>query len=82
MLLLWTWEGEITFAELMKPFALNEIPLGTRDGIAYSKEGLVVRTVDWEPIENLDVLPFPKHEAFFTEERESACIITSRGMSK
>ena len=72
-------EGEITFAELMKPFALNEIPLGDTRGIAYSKEGLVVRTVDREPIENLNVLPFPKHEAFFTEERESACIITSRG---
>ena len=71
-------EGEITFAELVK--ALEEgRELTNVDGLAFSRGGQVVKTRQRPLIENLDMLPFPKHEIYFTRNRTHANILTSRG---
>jgi radical SAM superfamily enzyme YgiQ (UPF0313 family) len=67
-------EGEITFNEL-----INTDKLDTVDGIAYSKNKEIVKTADRDLIEILDILPFPKHDIFFKNNRKFACILTSRG---
>lgn len=68
-------EGEITLAELLSGSKdLYEI-----DGIAYNMAGTVVKTPERALISDLDALPFPKHEAFWSEERTVASILTSRG---
>lgn len=68
-------EGEITVSELIdKRGKLEDI-----DGIAFSVNGRIIKTKDRALIENLDVLPFPKHEIFFGDIRRCGCILTSRG---
>ena len=73
-------EGEITVNELVKAFESNA-DLESVDGIAFNKNGRVVRTNPRELISNLDSIPFPKHEVFFDNDsnRTVAHIITSRG---
>ena len=71
-------EGEATIVELLKTISERRDPSGIR-GIAYRKDGRVVVTEERPLIEDLDSLPFPKHELFMTPEREVACILTSRG---
>jgi len=68
-------EGEITFSELLD----NRKTLENTDGIAFNNNGRIVKTSDRALIENLDELPFPKHDVFFNEIRRSGCILTSRG---
>lgn len=68
-------EGEITFSELLG----NEINREDVDGIAFNLDGRIVKTKPRALIENLDELPFPKHEVFFNEVRRCGCILTSRG---
>lgn len=72
-------EGEITFHNLLQEISKKEFDLTKVNGIAFFHSGNVVRNQDQEFIENLDILPFPKHELFIHDKRENACIITSRG---
>ncbi|MGA2781558.1 MAG: radical SAM protein [Smithella sp.] len=68
-------EGEITFSELINGGKnIEDI-----DGIAFNHNGRIVKTKDRALIENLDELPFPKHEIFFNEFRRCGCLLTSRG---
>jgi len=73
-------EGEITFKELV-----NSIENGHSHeniaGIAYYKDGNVVVTKQRNLLEDLDILPFAKHEIFFDNEpnRTIGHIISSRG---
>jgi len=68
-------EGEITVSELIEGRkALKDI-----DGIAFNHNGRIIKNKERALIENLDELPFPKHEIFFNEIRRSGCILTSRG---
>jgi radical SAM superfamily enzyme YgiQ (UPF0313 family) len=68
-------EGEITFSELLD----NKKALEHIDGIAFNCDGRIIKTKERALLENLDELPFPKHEVFFNEIRRSGCILTSRG---
>ena len=68
-------EGEITVSELLD----KRKPLENIDGIAFHHNGKIFKTNDRALIENLDELPFPKHNIFFNEIRRSGCILTSRG---
>ena len=73
-------EGEVTVLELLK--ALEEgHELETVKGIAFQKNGQVVLTGQRDLVQDLDSLPFPKHEAFFDPSpcRTTAVIMTSRG---
>ena len=71
-------EGEATIVELLSTLSAGRDPSGIR-GIAYKKEGRVVITEERPLIEDMDSLPFPKHELFMTPERKMACILTTRG---
>ena len=71
-------EGEITLIELLTELSgkknLNQV-----NGIAHYYNG-VIKTSPRAPIENLDSLPWPKHEVFFeNNKRGTACILTARG---
>jgi anaerobic magnesium-protoporphyrin IX monomethyl ester cyclase len=68
-------EGESTFADIAAGKPVEEI-----DGIAYYDSALlgVVKNTD-RVQEDLDALPFPKHELFFKGKRNMAHIFTSRG---
>ena len=68
-------EGEITFSELID----NSKSLEDIEGIAFNRNGRIIKTKERALIENLDELPFPKHEIFFGETRRCGCILTSRG---
>lgn len=72
-------ESEITFNELA--FELNgpDPQLKKIDGIAFFENGMIVKTNPRKLIENLDDLPFPKHELFFDETRTAGCLMTARG---
>ncbi len=67
-------EGEETLAEI-----INNKELALIDGIAFNANGTIIRTKDRALIQDLDSLPFPKHEIFFTQERTLASLLTSRG---
>lgn len=71
-------EGEITAKELLEKMQ-NKKSIHTVNGIAYMSKGKIIKTNDRELIPDLDVLPFPKHDIFFTEQRTIASMITSRG---
>jgi len=73
-------EGEITFAELAKNLFQSNADLREVDGIAFNKNGSLVTTKTRDLIENLDDLPFPKHDIFLEDgKRTSACLLTTRG---
>ncbi|MDD4870670.1 MAG: radical SAM protein [Kiritimatiellae bacterium] len=72
-------EGELTFAELSEKLPDTTANLFNVKGIAFKHAGNIVITEPRELINNLDLLPFPKHEAFFDPQRNYGCIITSRG---
>ncbi len=71
-------EGEVTIVELLETLSDGQDPSGVK-GIAYKKDGHVVITDERPLIDDLDSLPFPRHELFMTPEREMACILTTRG---
>ena len=71
-------EGEITAGELLDSFA-GKRPQEGIAGICFVQDGNVIKTEERPLIEDLDSLPFPKHEAFFTEKRTTASLLTSRG---
>lgn len=71
-------EGEVTAGELMESFA-GKIPLDDVAGIGFVRDGVFTKTKERPLIDDLDSLPFPRHEAFFTEKRTTASLLTSRG---
>ncbi len=72
-------EGEITFGEFVEEVSKEKPLLEKVDGIAFKKNGSIIKTGQRALIENLDSLPFPKHEIFFNDNRTTGCLITSRG---
>ena len=67
-------EGELTFAEI-----LEGKPLADINGIAYWGWEMVEVTPPRELIQDLDALPFTKHEAFCSKDKVIASLMTSRG---
>lgn len=71
-------EGEVTMAELLTKIQNNET-IDSVLGIAFRRGNEVVVNPSRPLINDLDQLPFPKHEIFFNPERINACILTTRG---
>ncbi|HBW21950.1 MAG: hypothetical protein A2X28_01870 [Elusimicrobia bacterium GWA2_56_46] len=71
-------EGEETVVELLGALASGLSAAGIR-GAAYKENGAVVKNPDRPLIEDLDALPFPRHDLFIQPDREMACILTTRG---
>ena len=77
-------EGEIVMANLVATFESRSKLDGVK-GIAYvvdssdSGQHSIKVTPKEELIEDLNILPFPKHDLFFHEGRTVASILTSRG---
>ena len=72
-------EGELTFAELLDALADENADLMSVDGIAINRDGTVVTSPRRQLVNDLDTLPFPKHELFFSGERTAGCVLTARG---
>lgn len=72
-------EGEAVLPELISELAKLNPNLNSVDGIAFSENGTVTETKQRKLIENLDDIPFPKHELFFKGKRKLGSIITTRG---
>lgn len=73
-------EGEHTIIDLVETFKNNN-NLEEIKGIAFFKENQIFQTKPRDLIDNLDSIPFPKHETFFDDQpnRTIGHIITSRG---
>lgn len=71
-------EGEVTAKEVLEKIHAKK-SLRHVDGIAYVSKRKIIKTKNRELIADLDTLPFPKHEVFFSEKRTIASMITSRG---
>ena len=73
-------EGEFTFQELISAFE-NNSDLSNIDGIAFYdfEHKRLIKTKNRELIQDLNSLPFPKHEDFFNNKRKTAGLLTSRG---
>lgn len=67
-------EGEETLAEIV-----NDKEPALINGVAFNANGEIIRTKDRALIHDLDSLPFPKHDIFFTKGRTLASLLTSRG---
>lgn len=73
-------EGEITFSELIKELSKKRSNLGNIAGIAFCSGSQVIVTKQRGLINNLDQLPFPKHEIYFeSKNRKRGNILTIRG---
>lgn len=73
-------EGEITFVELIKELNKKRPNLKKIDGIGFYEKNSVARTKPRKLIEDLDSLPFPKHELFFkNNKRYAGSLLTTRG---
>jgi len=72
-------EGEITLSELSEKIKSLNFNLATIKGIAFNENGVIKLNPYRELIENLDELPFPKHEVFFQGNRKCGIILTARG---
>ena len=73
-------EGEKTIIELFFELKKKKPLLKKINGIGFYANGKATRTAPRELIEDLDELPFPKHELFFkNSKRYSGCLLTSRG---
>lgn len=71
-------EAEVTLCDLVEACETGR-DRSTVKGIAYFENGQVVRTESRELIEDLDILPYPKHAVFFNDQRVVAQLLTSRG---
>lgn len=73
-------EGEVTIVELLRVLS-SQGDLASVEGIAYRRNGIAIIAKERPLIEDLDSLPFPKHELFIKPEpqRTMGCILTSRG---
>jgi len=73
-------EGEITFEDLIKELDKDKPDLKKVDGVAFYKNNRVMRTKPRKLIEDLDTLPFPKHEVFFKNKRRRVgSLLSARG---
>lgn len=71
-------EGEVTLCELIA--AMNtQGDISLVNGIAYLKDGVVHVTAHRDSISDLDILPIPAHDVFFSPGRTMAGILTTRG---
>ncbi|OGS13411.1 MAG: hypothetical protein A2234_04095 [Elusimicrobia bacterium RIFOXYA2_FULL_58_8] len=71
-------EGEETIVELLAALSSGKTPAGVK-GTAYKENGVIVKNHDRPLIEDLDSIPFPRHELFITPKTEMACVLTTRG---
>lgn len=79
-------EGEITVKELID-FLDNKKSLNKVNGICYRKNNKIIRTEPRSLIQNLDALPFPRHDLLKLDSytywsqhgKKFAAIMTSRG---
>lgn len=73
-------EADESFPEVVRALEQGS-DLGDISGIAFWRDGRVLVTAQRGPVENLDSLPFPRHEVFFDNEpyRDTAHVVTSRG---
>ncbi|OGG11305.1 hypothetical protein A2Z00_02395 [Candidatus Gottesmanbacteria bacterium RBG_13_45_10] len=71
-------EGELTTKELLETIETKR-SIRKVNGIAFVSKGKIIKTKDRELIQDLDTIPFPKHEIYFSEKRTIASMITSRG---
>ncbi len=73
-------EGEITFQELLTKLE-DKHDFNNVDGLAFYDfvNNRIYKTKERNLIQDLDTLPFPKHEVYFSSERKMACLLTSRG---
>ena len=71
-------EGEITLGEILDRWE-NGASLHDVNGIAFHDGEKVVITPGRALIEDLDILPFPKHDIFLWEGKTMAGMLTSRG---
>jgi radical SAM superfamily enzyme YgiQ (UPF0313 family) len=71
-------EGEITFGELLDRLESDK-PLDDVPGLAYFDGEKVVKTEERKLIDDLDILPAPKHDIFLFEGKTVANLLTSRG---
>ena len=67
-------EGEITLLDIV-----NDKRPELIDGVAFNHNGQIIKTKDRQLIDDLDKLPFPKHETFFVNGRSIGSMLTSRG---
>lgn len=72
-------EGEMTFDELISELFKENPDLQKISGIAFNQNNQVIVTPRRPLIENLDALPFAKHEIFFKGKRTCGDILTARG---
>ena len=71
-------EGENTLKELIDSLGQSK-SFWKILGIAYVRKRTVIKTKDRGLISNLDTIPYPKHEVFFSPHRTIASMVTSRG---
>jgi len=74
-------DGEITLFKLIKELDKKNPNLKKIDGIAFYKNKGVIRTKPRKLVEDLDILPFPKHEIFFknNKRRLTGSLLSARG---
>lgn len=72
-------EGERTFLELITAFERHHTKLDSIKGIAFYNGKEIITTETRPLIQDLDSLPFPKHEIFFSPQRTIATMFTARG---
>jgi radical SAM superfamily enzyme YgiQ (UPF0313 family) len=73
-------EGEYSGCEVADALLRGQGKLDDVSGICYrDPEGQPRRTLDRDPIENLDALPFPDRAFLANDRRYEVCIISGRG---
>lgn len=71
-------EGELSFAGLLNSLASGQDP-GNVPGVAFVRGGDIVNTGPALVIQDLDTIPFPRHDLFIKPETRYASLMTSRG---
>jgi radical SAM superfamily enzyme YgiQ (UPF0313 family) len=71
-------EGELTFVDLLEAFDKGR-DIAKVAGIAFWRDGKLVKTTPRVMIEDLDTLPRPRHDIFYSPDRMIGQIMTSRG---
>jgi radical SAM superfamily enzyme YgiQ (UPF0313 family) len=73
-------DGEITMFKLIEELDKKNSNLKKIEGLAFYKNKSVIRTKPRKLIEDLDTLPFPKHEVFFkNSKRWTGSLLSARG---
>lgn len=76
------YEGEYTMPEIVEAIEKNK-SLENIEGIAFRKNGKIIKTKIREPIKNLDALPHPDRNFFpvklYLEKDDETTLITARG---